>query len=141
MEKMLPLPARLSFSDGYNDFGYDWCIAIWGTKSDVYDCYILESGDTITIDYQTEWEPNENWLELLCLYIQTTLLHLGSHERPHVSVNLQYHDYFGDFGGIMNWVPFENPKRQRYPFMEYAKIYDKDSYEWACEFERKHSKK
>lgn len=136
MEKMLPIPARFSGRNGYNDYGYDWCCTIWGTKWDAYDCYILESGDTITIGYQTAWNPNVNWLELLCLYIQTTISHLVPNERPNVSVRLQYHDYMGDFGGIFDWVPYKNPKRQRYEFMEYAKMHDKNLYTWAVEYDR-----
>lgn len=136
MGKMLPLPKRFSNMDGYNDYGYDWCIAVWGTKWDVYDCNILESGDTIAIDYQTAWNPNDTWFELFCIYIQTTLNHLEPNERPHVSVKLQYYDYMGDFGGIMDWVPFEKLKQKRYSFMEFAKMYDKDAYEWACELEQ-----
>ncbi len=136
MTKMLPLPARFSGKKEYNDFGYDWCRAIWGTKWDVYDESIYESGDTIIIYYQTAWSPNDNWVWLLCLYIQKTLTQLKSDGRLLISVKLQYHDYFGDFGGIMEWVPFDNPKHQSYSFMEYAKLHDERLYEWGIEFDR-----
>jgi hypothetical protein len=135
MEKMLPLPARFSGQPGYSDYGYDWCWAMWGTKWDVYDERIYESGDTITIYYQTALSPNDNWVELLCLYIQKTLTHFQPEDRPSISVKLKYDDYFGDFGGIMEWVPFKNPKRQNYSFMEYAKLHDTELYDWALEMD------
>jgi Ferredoxin-like domain in Api92-like protein len=136
MSKMLPLPARFSGKKEYNDFGYDWCRAIWGTKWDVYDEGIFDSGDSITIYYHTAWSPNDNWVESLCIYIQKTITHLKAEDRPSIYVKLQYHDYLGDFGGIMEWVPFDNPKRQSYSFMEYAKQHDAGLYECAIEYDK-----
>ena len=136
MSKMLPLPVRFSGSKAYSDYGYDWCRAIWGCKWDVYDDSMYDSGNTITIYYQTAWSPNDRWIELLCLYIQETFIHLRKEDRPSVSVKLQYYDYMGDFGGTMEWVPFKNPKRQQYSFMEFAKLYDNDLYEWAIDMDK-----
>ena len=136
MSNMLPLPARFSGKTEYNDFGYDWCRAIWGTKWDVYNESIYESGDTIIIYYQTAWSPNDNWVVSLCLYIQKTIMHLKSEDRPNISVKLQYYDYMGDFGGIMEWVPFHNPTPKSYSLMEYAKLYDAGLYEWAIEYDK-----
>jgi hypothetical protein len=61
---------------------------------------------------------------------------LRKEDRPSVSVKLQYYDYMGDFGGTMEWVPFKNPKRQQYSFMEFAKLYDNDLYEWAIDMDK-----
>ena len=49
MEKMLPIPEICSGKDGYVNYGYNWCLAVWGTKWDVYNYNISEGGNTISI--------------------------------------------------------------------------------------------
>ena len=137
MNKMLPRPTRFSDSEGYNEYGYDWSRAMWGTKWDVYECDIFESGNSITIYYHTAWSPNANWVELLCQYIQETLCLRKREEVPPISIELHYYDYPGDFGGILQWVPFSNPTKNHYSFMEYAKLYDKELYECFSDVEDK----
>lgn len=136
MQKMLPRPARFSDTQGYSEYGYDWSRAIWGTKWDIRDASITESGNTIILYYDTAWSPNKHWVEFLCMYIQTTLWLTNSENTPSIFVNHQYYDYMGDFGGITEWVPFKNPVTKDYTFMEYAKLHDKVLYEWAVEVDR-----
>ncbi|MCX6255112.1 MAG: hypothetical protein NTV31_11630 [Bacteroidia bacterium] len=135
MRKMLPLPAKFSDTQGYNDYGYDWSRAIWGTKWDVYDASYEESGNTLILHYDTAWSPNSHWVEFLCMYIQKTLWRLDSENTPSIFVKHQYYDYMGDFGGITEWGPFKNPVTKNYSFIEYAKLYDKNLYEWAVEID------
>ena len=70
MKKMLPMPKEFTDSDGYNEFGYDWCIAIWGTKWEVINSRISESGDTISVSYLTASDCNAKWVEALCRYLK-----------------------------------------------------------------------
>lgn len=133
---MLPLPARFSDIRGYNDYGYDWCRTMWGTKWDVYDFSISESGNTIVIYYNTAWSPNDNWVELLCLYVNKTIGFRKKEETPNISVKLKYYDYPGNFGGILEWVPFTSPKSSSYPVLEYAKLHDRVLYDNLVEFEK-----
>ncbi|HLN20923.1 MAG TPA: hypothetical protein VK213_07525 [Bacteroidales bacterium] len=136
MQKMLPLPSIFSGHAGYSKYGYDWCRSIWGTKWDVYNANVNESGDTIILCYDTAWSPNDHWVEFLCMYIQNSLWVLDAGKTPSIFVKHQYYDYMGDFGGITDWVPFKNPVTSNYSFLEYAKIYDKALYKWGIEIER-----
>lgn len=141
MSKLLPKPPEYSASKGHNEYchyedgfleyGYDWNIAIWGTKWDVYDYRIIDSGNTITIYYATAMNPNEQWLEFICRYIQISLIFLESEETPFISVKLHYYDYVGEWGGTWEWVPFMNPIEKRYSILEYAKLHDKGLYDWV----------
>ena len=135
MKKMLPLPIKFSNKRGYSDYGHDWCLAMWGTKWDVYDFSITESGNTIVIYYSTAWSPNDNWVELLCLYINKTIAFRKKEDTPNITIILKYYDYPGDFGGILEWVPFTRPKSSTYPIMEYAKLHDTVLYDNIIKFE------
>ena len=134
MNKLLPRPLEFSDSNGYNEYGYHWCVAIWGTKWDVYNYNIIDSGNTITIYYNTAWDPNENWLEFLCHYIQATLDFDKTKEAPFISVKLHYYDYLGFFGGLWEWVPFKNPLVQRYTLLQYARLHDPELYQSVTEY-------
>ncbi len=135
MQKMLPRPARFSDNQGYNDYGYDWSRAIWGTKWDVYNTKIEETGSTIILNYETAWSPNSRWVECLYMYILTNLNPYISDNTYNTTLKHTYYDYIGDFGGITECVPFNNPVTKNYPFMEYAQLFDKGLFEWACEVE------
>jgi hypothetical protein len=134
MEKLLPRPAKFSDTKGYNEYGYDWSLAVWGTKWDVYDFNILDSGNTITINYYTAWNPNVSWLEMLCHYIQATLNFDNTKEPPFISVKLHYTDFMGFFGGLWEWVPYKNPLVQRYTLLQYARLHDSKLYESVTEY-------
>jgi hypothetical protein len=136
MGKMLPLPARFSGTKGYTEYGYHWCRAMWGTKWDVYDCTISESGNTIIIYYHTAWSPNDNWVELLCLYISRVIGFREKEDTPNITVELKYYDYPGGFGGILEWVPNINPKSKSYPVMEYARLHDTVLYDNLVRIEK-----
>jgi hypothetical protein len=134
MERMLPKPPLVSKSRGYSEYGYYWAPAIWGTKSDVYDCFITDSGNTITINYLTDWRPNVTWVNLLCCYIEMAITPLSPEEISAISVKLHYYDYMGNFGGFWEWVPNEKPNTNEYSIMEYAKLHDNDLFEWVTEY-------
>ena len=133
MERMLPRPPEFSDTKGYDVYGYDWSSAIWGTKWDVYNFHITESGNTINISYQTAWNPNVRWVTALCYYIQKTLNYFDK-EQPYISVKLTYTDFMGDFGGLFDWVPFKNPFAKRYSLLEYARLHDKILYKSVSEY-------
>lgn len=134
MEKMLPMSTKFSGPQEYSNYGIYWCRAMWGCKWDVYDCSISESSNTIIIYYQTAWSPNDNWVEFLCLYINKTLEFRKKEDIPNITVELNYYDYPGNFGGKLEWGPFTSPKSNTYPIMEYAKLHDKVLYDSLSKF-------
>ncbi len=128
LQKMLPRPEKFSSQKGYSDYGYDWSRAFWGTKWDITDYNICESGNTITLFYSTAWSTNDNWVESLCLYIQKTLPNGVSENPIAVSIIHRFYDIVGSFGGIMEWVPGIRPDYKVYSVMEYAKLHDQKLY-------------
>jgi len=105
MKKLLPRPEEFSTRTGYDKYGYDWGCAVWGTKWDVYDYIIIESGDTILIDYYTAWSPNYKWGLVLCEFVQQTVL-LNEFEITNpIHITHQFYDYPMDFAGILEWKP------------------------------------
>jgi hypothetical protein len=133
MRKVLPRPPEFAVSTDDNEYGDEWSWSIWGTKWYAYNCHITDSGRTITISYQTVWEPNEYWVELLCDYIQKILSQYDINP-PYVSVVLKYTELKGDYGGVFDWVPFNCPFAKRYPLLLYAQLYDKPLYESILEY-------
>jgi len=133
MKRMLPMPPEFSGTNGYSEYGYYWANAVWGTKWDVYDCIITDSGNTITINYSTAWRPNLTWVELLCHYLDMTIVLLCPEETPFISVKLHYYDYMGDFGGTWEWKPNKKPTSNEYSVLEYARLHDKNLFEWLSE--------
>lgn len=133
MRKMLPRPPEFAVSTDDIEYGYEWSWSIWGTKWDAHNCQITDSGETIIISYQTAWEPNEYWVELLCNYIQNILSH-NDMGQPYVSVVLKYTELKGDYGGVFEWVPFNCPFAKRYPLLLYAQLNDKPLYENILEY-------
>jgi hypothetical protein len=134
MRKLLPRPPEFAASVGDYEYGHFWSMAVWEAKWDANNCNITDSGDTITISYQTAWEPNEYWVELLCDYIQESVNHFEI-DPPYVTVELKYTELKGDYGGIFDWVAWNNPVTQRYPLRLYAQLYDKPLYECILEYE------
>jgi len=134
MKKLLPRPPEFASSTGDYEYGHEWSMFIWGAKWDAYNCHISDSGRTITISYQTAWEPNEYWVELLCDYIQQLLNHYEI-DPPYITVELKYTELKGDFGGIFEWVTYNNAVTQRYPLLLYAQLHDKPLYESILEYQ------
>ena len=132
MSKILPRPPEFAVSTDDNEYGDEWSWSIWGPKWDAYNCHITDSGRTITISYQTAWEPNEYWVELLCDYIQKILSQ--SEDPPYLTVKLKYTELIGDFGGMFQWMAFNCPFAERYPLLLYAQLYDKPLYESILEY-------
>ena len=137
MKKLLPMPEGSSGQTGYTDYGYDWCCAIWGTKWDVYDYNIMESGDTILIYYSTAWSPNYRWGESLCKFIQGIIRFDESEKINSIYVKHRFHDYPMDFGGILEWKPKIAPEYKSFSFMEYAELYDKKLFEIMTDLEKR----
>jgi len=134
MRKLLPRPPEFATSVGDYEYGHFWSMAIWGTKWKAHNYHITDSGDTITIRYQTAWEPNEYWVELLCDYIQQLLNHFEINP-PYITVTLNYTELKGDFGGIFEWVTYNNAVTKRYPLLLYAQLHDKPLYESILEYQ------
>ena len=136
MQKMLPKPSGCTGQIGYNNYGHDWCCAVWGSKWDVYDASIDESGNTITAYYHTAWDANHPWVWALCRYINNTL-DLDKGENIHnISVEHRYFDYAGDFGGIAKWNPAIEFSYEQYDSIkEYFKNHDIENYNMICKTE------
>jgi hypothetical protein len=132
MKKILPRPPEFAVSTDDIEYGEEWSWSIWGTKWDAHNCQINDSGRTITISYQTAWEPNEYWVELLCDSIQNILSH--HIDPPYVSVKLKYTELMGDYGGVFDWMGFNYPIAKRYPLLLYAQLNDKPLYESILEY-------
>lgn len=127
MSKLLPNPKEFSDQLDNNEYGDYWRRAIWGTKLDVYNCHISDSGNAISLSYQTAWSPNKQWVETLCQFIQRMLNYLDK-EQPRISVHFTYTNFIKRIGGVFDWVPFKNPFSEKYPLLEYALLYDKQLY-------------
>ena len=134
LRKLLPSPPEFAASEGDYDYGHFWSMCIWGKSWKVRNYHITDSGDTITISYQTAWEPNEYWVELLCNYIQESVNHFEI-DPPFITVELNYTELQGDFGGIFDWIAWNYPVSQRYPLRLYAQLHDKPLYESILEYE------
>jgi len=129
MNKMLPLPVIFSGSQNFIIPHYHWCHAMWGTKWDVFESRIIESGSTITIYYLTAWGPNANYVDLLCRFIQSTLILKRPKTTPPISIKLHYYDFDGDFGGIFKWKPWTKSESMNYPLKEYVELYHNGLFE------------
>jgi len=131
MEKLLPMPKEFSDIEGYNDYGYNWCCVMWGTKWDVCDPEVLLSGNTIRIHYETAWSPNTEWVESLCKYIKWMLYAID--DQPTIELVHEYSEIGMNFGGILEWSPDKKFKYHEYSLMEYAYLYHKDFHDSMVE--------
>jgi hypothetical protein len=136
MEKLLPMPKDFSDSKGYNDYGYDWSIAVWGTKWDVYHQSIEDHGEEISISYCTAWSPNHGWGKSLCNFVNRVICLKKLNETDEISITHRFSDYPGNFGGIMEWKPQIIPEYKWYSFHEYARLHNKGLYEWVIDLEK-----
>jgi hypothetical protein len=107
MTKLLPVPNGISYNPGYDEYGYDWCCSVWGTKWDAMYCRSFESGNSTIIYYETAWDPNIPWVETLCGYIRTISHHFGNKEPIEISVTHFYCQEYEDIGNEMKWTPDE----------------------------------
>jgi hypothetical protein len=131
------LPRSMAFADEEHYDPY-WNNAVWDTKRDVYNYEIIDSGSTITIDYNTSWSPNQGWVKHLCYYIDHYLGYDGIKNVHNISVEHRYSDYPGDFGGILEWIPGTNVKYLEYDsYDEYLKNHNLEGYLRVMEFEKK----
>ena len=136
MEKLLPRPKDFSGQKGYSDYGHDWCCAIWGTKWDVYHVTIKDHGEEISLSYATAWSPNDAWGISLCNFVSKAIGFKELSETDDISITHRFYDYPGNFGGIMEWKPKMISEYKWYSFNEYARLLDKELYEWVLEFEK-----
>ncbi len=105
MQKLLPIPKEFSDTVEYNEFGYDWCIAIWGSKWEVLNSRISESGDTISISYLTATDSNAKWVEAMCRYIMVTSYIDNLKGDIKISVTHSIYRLYDDCGIKMEWTP------------------------------------
>jgi hypothetical protein len=129
------LPRSMAFAD---DETYDrsWNCAVWGTKWDMLHYSIIESGDILTIYYNTAWSPNRGWVEVLCCYIDHFLGFKFNDSKVELSIEHRYSDYAMDFGGIVVWKPGEDFQYTHYnSYTEYLKVHDKEGYDMIMEAE------
>jgi len=105
MAKFLPPPEGFSDNPAYTEFGYYWNCSVWGTKWDVFSTDIFESGATITIIYETAWDPNADWVMTLCRYISNMSFSLNDNENKEIYVTLFYVRDFDDYGSEIKWTP------------------------------------
>jgi hypothetical protein len=129
------LPRSMVFADSEH-YDLNWNCAVWGTKWDVYDYFVNESGDTITIYYDTAWSPNRSWVEVLCAYIDHLLGYESERNIYNISVEHSYSDYPGNFGGIVEWKPGIKFEYKHYSYMEYLKNHNSGAYERMLEVEK-----
>lgn len=77
---------------GYRNW-YDWCVAVWDTKWNAYNCWTLEEGSGLTIDdisdlgFQTAWSPPINVIRELA-------------KLTGESFRMSYYDEGWMFGGV-----------------------------------------
>jgi len=131
MEILLPRSKAFATPEKYD---LDWNRAVWGTKRDVYDYSITESGNTLTFCYNTAWSPNDGWVETLCCYMDH---YIRLNQRDiELSLEHRYSDYPGDFGGIVEWEPGKKFRYIHYDsYTEYLRVHDKEGYDMIMEAE------
>lgn len=129
------LPRSMAFAD-QEHYDLYWNRALWGTKWDVMDYIIKESGHTITLFYNTAWEPNCGWVESLCCYLNHYLLYSAKKSTCNLEVEHRYSDYPGNFGGIVYWKPDIKFNYKHYDsYMEYLKNHNPEEYRRMQEIE------
>ena len=136
MKKLLPMHKSFTGQKGYSDYGYHWCWAIWGTKWDVYHVTIKDHGEEISLSYATAWSPNDKWGKSLCTFVSKAIGFEKLNETEEISITHDFTDYPGNFGGIMEWKPKMIPEYKFYSFNEYARLHDKELYEWVIDLEK-----
>ena len=104
MKKLLPMPEGFSYSNWWEKYGYNWSYAIWGTKW-IRGSNISESGDTISVSYDTPWTPNHLWVEALCRCISEMINSHDSEVKNEISVIHIYYDFHEDLGDVVKWTP------------------------------------
>lgn len=133
MEKLLPIPTELKGKPGYITFGLDWCVTVWGTKWDIIEPFIKESGETLTLWYKTVWSPNTKWVALLCDYIRFITSSFNKNKFPEIIIEHNYWEWRMKFGGNLFWTPYKKFKYHEYEIMEYAYLYNKGLYNWLID--------
>lgn len=131
------LPRSMAFADEEH---YDlyWNDALWGTERDVKDYSIIESGETLTLVYNTSWSPNSGWVEDLCCYLHHYLMYSPKKDACNLEVEHRYSDYPGNFGGIVNWKPGIKFAYKHYDsYIEYLKNHNSKAYEEMLEVEKR----
>jgi hypothetical protein len=130
------LPRSMAFADEEH-YDLDWNKAIWGTKKDVMDYSIIYSGCTLTLIYNTAWEPNSGWVETLCCYLHHYLFGSPKKSTCNLEVEHRYSDYPGNFGGIVYWKPgIEFAYKHYESYMEYLRNHDSNAYDEMLEVEK-----
>jgi hypothetical protein len=122
------LPRSMAFAD---EEYYDlyWNRAIWGTKRDVYNYEIIDSGYTMIILYDTAWSPNCKWVEAICSYLDYFLYFHQNKDKCNLEIEHRYSDYAMDFGGIVLWKPEIKFEYKHYrSYMEYLKNHNPEAY-------------
>ena len=104
MAKLLPYPEGYSENPIYTEIGYYWFCAAWGTNWDARFPKVLDSGNSITIIYDTAWNPNSPWVITLCRFIHDISYSLNKQEFREVSVTHFYVEEYEDFGTLMTWT-------------------------------------
>jgi hypothetical protein len=131
------LPRSMAFADA-DTYDLKWNCAVWGTKWDMLHYSIIESGQTLTIYYNTAWSPNRGWVEVLCCYIDHYLGYNWEQKDIKLSVEHRYSDYVSDFGGIVEWTPGDKFQYTHYDsYLEYLKEHDKEGYQMVLKAEAK----
>jgi hypothetical protein len=105
LQKLLPIPVEFFHSEEFGLIGDDWCTAIWGTKWDVSNSRISESGDTISIFYLTATDSNAKWVEAFCRYLNVTTYVDNLQGDIEISVTHAIYRLYDDFGCKMEWTP------------------------------------
>jgi hypothetical protein len=57
LEKFLPTSEYHRTHEGYNDGGYEWCIATWGTKWPEGDLEVFDDPTVAHMTFATAWSP------------------------------------------------------------------------------------
>lgn len=129
------LPRSTAFADEEHS-DLDWNNAFWGTKWDVSDYRIIDSGNTLTLFYSTPWSGNSNWVHSLCWYFHNYLKYSSKKDTCNLEIEHHYSDYPGNFGGIAFWKPGTEYSHKRYSYMEYLRNTDIEEYHYMQDMEK-----
>ena len=130
------LPRSMAFADEEH-YDLDWNKAIWGTKWDVKDYSISDSGHTLILYYNTAWDSNTAWVDTLCCYLHHYLKFSPKKDICNLEVEHRFSDYPMDFGGYLFWKPGMKFEYNHYDsYMEYLKNHDFEAYKEMLEVEK-----
>lgn len=90
------------------DNWYDWHVTYWGTKWDLSNCIINDTGNILNFNFDTAWSPPENWVIYVSPYY------------PNLSFELKYAEAGMGFSGR---TIIQNGTKDEEEYGEYGDFY------------------